>query len=216
MSTNVCLYHTSGSQMQLAFRDVVRTAVAATRSPPNGHVGSMGGGEVNGGAGDSMLPRVDEEDPIEMDNKSTGEYENGAKPSNVDNHTNGLNSPTSTGDTTLSDIISAPPAPTLSMVTKHVDGSLNLWQLTFGDKSKFSQVLSIGHASRVSGHRFRVNDITCHPVLPLLLTTSHHNLPDGSVNSPMSPIAPDAPTVPSVSAGSGRERHPGVRGSSAF
>lgn len=41
------------------------------------------------------------------------------------------------------------------------------------------QVLSIGHASRVSGHRFRINDITCHPVLPLLLTTSHHNLPRG-------------------------------------
>lgn len=53
-----------------------------------------------------------------------------------------------------------------------------MWQLQFADKSKFSQVLSIGHASRASGHRFRVNDITCHPVLPLLLTTSHHNLPD--------------------------------------
>jgi len=59
-------------------------------------------------------------------------------------------------------------------------GTLNLWQLQFADKSKFSQVLSIGHSSRASGHRFRVNDITCHPVLPLLLTTSHHNLPDGT------------------------------------
>ena len=29
---------------------------------------------------------------------------------------------------------------------------------------------------RASGHRFRVNDINCHPVLPLLLTTSHHNV----------------------------------------
>lgn len=64
------------------------------------------------------------------------------------------------------------------MVTNHANGTLNLWQLTFADKSKFSQVLSIGHASRISGHRFRVNDITCHPVLPLLLTTSHHNIPD--------------------------------------
>ena len=64
------------------------------------------------------------------------------------------------------------------MVTKHTNGTLNLWQLTFADKSKFSQVLSIGHASRASGHRFRVNDITCHPVLPLLLTTSHHNIPE--------------------------------------
>ncbi|XP_072938045.1 dmX-like protein 2 isoform X3 [Epargyreus clarus] len=69
-------------------------------------------------------------------------------------------------------------APVISMVTNHTNGTLNLWQLTFDDKSKFSQVLSIGHASRASGHRFRVNDITCHPVLPLLLTTSHHNISD--------------------------------------
>lgn len=43
--------------------------------------------------------------------------------------------------------------------------------------------------SRASGHRFRVNDITCHPVLPLLLTTSHHNIPDtpADSNGPYSP-----------------------------
>ncbi|XP_043473124.1 dmX-like protein 2 isoform X3 [Leptopilina heterotoma] len=72
------------------------------------------------------------------------------------------------------------PSPIVSMVSKHENGTLNLWQLTFADKTKFSQVLSIGHACRASGHRFRVNDITCHPVLPLLVTTSHHNvaLPD--------------------------------------
>lgn len=69
-------------------------------------------------------------------------------------------------------------SPIVSLVTKHDNGTLNLWQLTFADKSKFSQVLSIGHKSRASGHRFRVNDITCHPVLPLLLTTSHHNIVD--------------------------------------
>lgn len=55
-------------------------------------------------------------------------------------------------------------------------GTLNLWQLTFAYKTKFTQVLSIGHVCRASGHRFRVNDITCHPVLPLLVTTSHHNI----------------------------------------
>lgn len=101
---------------------------------------------------------------------------------------------------TFNDIISAPPCPTLSMVTKHTNGTLNLWQLTFADKSKFSQVLSIGHASRASGHRFRVNDVTCHPVLPLLLTTSHHNLPDQE--TPASPLSPNPPPIaqpPSVS-----------------
>lgn len=75
-------------------------------------------------------------------------------------------------------------SPTVSMVTNHSNGTLNLWQLTFSDKSKFAQVLSIGHANRISGHRFRVNDITCHPVLPLLLTTSHHNIPEVQDKSP--------------------------------
>ncbi|XP_066150653.1 dmX-like protein 2 isoform X3 [Euwallacea fornicatus] len=68
--------------------------------------------------------------------------------------------------------------PVVYLVTKHDNGTLNLWHLTFADQSKFAQVLSIGHKSRASGHRFRVNDITCHPVLPLLLTTSHHNIVD--------------------------------------
>lgn len=94
---------------------------------------------MSDGNGDNMLPRVDEEDPIEMD-KCT--YDNNIKSNCVDNQFGSLGSP-SGGDTTLSDIISAPPAPTLSMVTKHQNGSLNLWQLTFGDKSKFSQVSGI-------------------------------------------------------------------------
>lgn len=74
--------------------------------------------------------------------------------------------------------ISGTISPSVSMVTKHSNGTLNLWQLSFAYKTKFTQVLSIGHVSRVSGHRFRVNDINCHPVLPLLVSTSHHNLPE--------------------------------------
>jgi hypothetical protein len=84
----------------------------------------------------------------------------------------------------LSDVVSADPSPAISMVSQHSNGTLNLWQLTFADHTKFSQVLSIGHSSRVSGHRFRVNDITCHPVLPLLLTTSHHNIADFPTSPP--------------------------------
>lgn len=85
-----------------------------------------------------------------------------------------------TSTTEIQPVPEEPPAddPEVSLVTKHDNGTLNLWELTFADKSKFSQVLSIGHKSRASGHRFRVNDITCHPVLPLLLTTSHHNIID--------------------------------------
>lgn len=32
------------------------------------------------------------------------------------------------------------PSPIVSMVSKHSNGTLNLWQLTFADKTKFSQV----------------------------------------------------------------------------
>ena len=68
------------------------------------------------------------------------------------------------------------PPPIINMITKHTNGTLNLWSVMFAEKSKFSQLLNIAHCARASGHRFRVNGITCHPVLPLLLTTSHHNI----------------------------------------
>jgi hypothetical protein len=42
------------------------------------------------------------------------------------------------------------------MMTKHHNGSLNLWTLSFGDDSKFCQLLSVAHAKRASGHRFQV------------------------------------------------------------
>ncbi|XP_076371203.1 dmX-like protein 2 isoform X5 [Tachypleus tridentatus] len=86
------------------------------------------------------------------------------------------------------------PTPTLCMLSKHNNGSLNLWHLIFGEKTAFSQVLSISHGKRICGHRFRVNDITCHPVLPLLLTTSHHNLHErngsGNHSTPMTFTSP--------------------------
>ena len=67
------------------------------------------------------------------------------------------------------------PFPSMAMVSKHDNGSLNLWCITFSELSKFKTVLNVAHERRVCGHRFRVNDITCHPVLPLMLSTSHHN-----------------------------------------
>jgi len=42
------------------------------------------------------------------------------------------------------------------MMTKHHNGSLNLWTINFGDDSKFCQVMSVAHAKRASGHRFQV------------------------------------------------------------
>ena len=72
------------------------------------------------------------------------------------------------------------PTPSVAMISKHSNGTLNLWNVMFADRSKFSSLLNISHKSRASGHRFRVNDISCHPVLPLMLTTSHHNVVNNS------------------------------------
>uniref|UniRef100_A0A8D2LK16 Dmx like 1 n=1 Tax=Varanus komodoensis TaxID=61221 RepID=A0A8D2LK16_VARKO len=65
--------------------------------------------------------------------------------------------------------------PNVMMISKHADGSLNQWLVSFAEESAFSIVLSISHKSRYCGHRFHLNDLACHSVLPLLLTTSHHN-----------------------------------------
>ncbi|XP_035251721.1 dmX-like protein 2 isoform X3 [Anguilla anguilla] len=65
--------------------------------------------------------------------------------------------------------------PAVMMVSKHVDGSLNQWAVTFAEKSAFSSVLTVSHKFRYCGHRFHLNDLACHTVLPLLLTSSHHN-----------------------------------------
>ncbi|KAG9337028.1 hypothetical protein JZ751_029887 [Albula glossodonta] len=65
--------------------------------------------------------------------------------------------------------------PAVMMVSKHVDGSLNQWAVTFAEKSAFSSVLTVSHKFRYCGHRFHLNNLACHTVLPLLLTSSHHN-----------------------------------------
>uniref|UniRef100_A0A1B6CLX3 RAVE complex protein Rav1 C-terminal domain-containing protein n=1 Tax=Clastoptera arizonana TaxID=38151 RepID=A0A1B6CLX3_9HEMI len=193
MSNNVCLYHTSGCHLQLVFRDVVKT-VASTKSPPNGPAIVIGCGSDGGDQTTTPLAAVVEEDAEEGEEPVHNSTEGSVQAPPVSAGEESGNG--SSSGPSLNDILSAPPSPTLSMVTKHSNGTLNLWQLTFADKTKFSQVLSIGHASRASGHRFRVNDITCHPVLPLLLTTSHHNLPEGTTMSPSSlnPVDPTAPT----------------------
>ncbi|KAI6078109.1 DmX-like protein 2 [Aix galericulata] len=66
-------------------------------------------------------------------------------------------------------------SPTVMMISKHIDGSLNQWAVTFADKSAFTNVLTVSHKFRYCGHRFHLNDLACHSVLPLLLTSSHHN-----------------------------------------
>ena len=67
--------------------------------------------------------------------------------------------------------------PNVLMISKHSNGSLNQWQISFSEESKFKTVLSVAHVSRACGHRFRTTSATCHPALPLLITTSQHQSP---------------------------------------
>ncbi|XP_052007916.1 dmX-like protein 2 isoform X1 [Xyrauchen texanus] len=81
----------------------------------------------------------------------------------------------SAGLCSLGHSLAAVIGPAVMMVSKHVDGSLNQWAVTFAEKSAFSNVLTVSHKFRYCGHRFHLNDLACHTVLPLLLTSSHHN-----------------------------------------
>lgn len=169
MSTSVSLYNTGCNLLH--FKDMVIKGAKPT-TPPN--VSQQDGNAEAATPLPSVLEEAEGGEWPQENTTGEGVTEKHQYKPNVKRST----SPGGCDGHSNSDILTAPLSPVISMVTKHSNGTLNLWQLTFADKSKFSQVLSIGHASRASGHRFRVNDITCHPVLPLLLTTSHHNIPD--------------------------------------
>jgi hypothetical protein len=62
------------------------------------------------------------------------------------------------------------------LVSKHNNGTLNLWKLQFQENSKYQSLVYVSHLSRACGHRFRVNFITSHPILPFLLTNSINEL----------------------------------------
>ncbi|XP_059484944.1 dmX-like protein 2 [Neocloeon triangulifer] len=161
MSTNISLFNTCQS---LALRNLMKP-------PPPRTIPTSAAGIISSEGLNTVeeQPEGNDDDQEENEEKPTASTENLQEQQN--NQDPDL-------DTSFSDFLNSTPSPVISMVSKHKNGTLNLWQLTFSDKSKFSQVLSISHNSRASGHRFRVNDITCHPVLPLLLTTSHHNIPE--------------------------------------
>lgn len=190
MSTTVSLYSTGINVMN--FRELMiknaKSAAPAQSSNTNNNQQQADGESA------TPLPSVQEEDQDMAeggDDNKDEKNEEGKKKGRTQSSGNDSGNPNDAGHHSSHEMLIAPLAPTVSMVTKHSNGSLNLWQLTFADKSKFSQVLSIGHASRASGHRFRVNDISCHPVLPLLLSTSHHNITElpNSTSNPMSPTS---------------------------
>ncbi|KAG5673298.1 hypothetical protein PVAND_003358 [Polypedilum vanderplanki] len=185
MSTTVSLYSSAINFPN--FRDIV---IKSVKGSTNLSTGKENSSKENIDGSETQLPSVQEEQDADSHHEVENKGDDEDQDENADNKSNkttvdknsSANDSGNINDSHSSDLLIAPPSPTISMVTKHANGTLNLWQLTFADKSKFSQVLSIGHASRASGHRFRVNDITCHPVLPLLLTTSHHNIPEVTNN----------------------------------
>nr|XP_061796137.1 dmX-like protein 2 [Nerophis lumbriciformis] len=87
-------------------------------------------------------------------------------------------------------------SPAVMMVSKHIDGSLNQWAVTFAERSAFSNVLTVSHKFRYCGHRFHLNDQACHTVLPLLLTSSHHNALLTPPSAPGSIDGEQPPTLP--------------------
>lgn len=126
MSTSVNLYNTGGNLLH--FREMVKGVP----------VGQVPGSE-NPGEALTPLPSVMEESETEPNLQQTDE--------NVKNASNKLENQAQTAaneneEEQQQDILTAPPSPTISMVTKHANGTLNLWQLTFADKSKFTQVRS--------------------------------------------------------------------------
>ncbi|UMM43904.1 hypothetical protein L5515_019209 [Caenorhabditis briggsae] len=74
---------------------------------------------------------------------------------------------------------------TIHVLTSHDNGTLNLWHMSVDDQSSFSCVVSMTHISRMCGHRFQMQQIIAHPVLPLLLTTSKFKSPKVKVDSTM-------------------------------
>ena len=73
----------------------------------------------------------------------------------------------------------------VKLLSKHSDGSLNLWQISFSDIKRFSSITSISHSLRICGHCFHMSRILSHPVLPLLVTNANHkefSVKDSSVS----------------------------------
>jgi hypothetical protein len=65
--------------------------------------------------------------------------------------------------------------PIINMITKHTNGTLNLWSLTFHEQQKFQSLICVTHTARMCGHHFPIRHIICHPIVPLVLTSSYYD-----------------------------------------
>uniref|UniRef100_A0A0K0F2N9 DmX-like protein 1 (inferred by orthology to a human protein) n=1 Tax=Strongyloides venezuelensis TaxID=75913 RepID=A0A0K0F2N9_STRVS len=69
----------------------------------------------------------------------------------------------------------------LSVLTSHDNGTLNLWKMSLEENSSFKTISHVRHIVRMCGHRYDVSEIVPHPILPLAITTSK-NTNDGWKN----------------------------------
>ncbi|CAI4224874.1 unnamed protein product [Auanema sp. JU1783] len=65
----------------------------------------------------------------------------------------------------------------LYLLSSHDNGSLNLWDLKLDQDSNFSGVLNVSHLARMCGHKNDIRKILPHPILPLVITSSHNEVP---------------------------------------
>jgi len=63
------------------------------------------------------------------------------------------------------------PASSLSVLSCHTNGSLNLWSVELG-ALPFTSVSGLIHVAHVSGHHSNITSIVKHPSLPVLISTS--------------------------------------------
>ena len=63
------------------------------------------------------------------------------------------------------------PYPLLSLFSRHLDGSINLWHVELGDDPL--RVTCVVHRRRSAGHRFSTTKLVVHPMLPIVLTAAH-------------------------------------------
>lgn len=124
MSTSVNLYHTGGNLLH--FREMVKGV-------PSSVVSQAAANGENSGDPTTPLPSVQEESEEQA-------QQDEARKSVTKNVNQNQHAANDAEEEQPADILTAPPSPTISMVTKHANGTLNLWQLTFSDKSKFTQV----------------------------------------------------------------------------
>ncbi|KAL7054945.1 hypothetical protein AAHC03_024398 [Spirometra sp. Aus1] len=60
----------------------------------------------------------------------------------------------------------------LTLTCTHADGALSQWRLGVGDSIDYSGVLSISRSNHINGHRWPLQRLSGHPLLPLLITSS--------------------------------------------